>query len=348
MKIIFKLILSLLFLILALVTSISKPVKLSVKATKIPPPRIIRTCCTFGANLSIIAVPKVKINDITSIEKIGPHKYLGSSIEKNGLVYTRRGGFIDLGHLRDQADWTAYLYTLILTNKEKGKVKMNLGIEGGKKILDIKWEKNIDSIDAIYLAAKITYDLSVWHEISTWFGACYVPFFPERYSSFSVEDIYSNMLGVTLGIEALKSNLPYEEAMTLLLAETLHKLDVVKTENETYNALEATRNVWWSREKALPSRKVLVKHQCEAYPSASPWLVPGFAADTVTAHKISLVEYTSDGKMLNNMYELKIKLNMKMYKNPILKKYKDRKITQNDFNVILKEIEIEMENEFKT
>lgn len=348
MKVIKKLFLSLFILIAALGTSISKPVKLSVKATKIPPPRIIRTCCTFGANLSIIAVPKVKINDITSVEKIGPHKYLGSSIEKNGLVYTRRGGFIDLGHLRDQADWTAYLYTLILTNKEKGKVKINLGNEGGKKILTAKWDKNIDSTDAIYLAAKITYDLSVWHEISTWFGACYVPFFPERYSSFSVEDIYSNMLGVTLGIEALKSNLPYEEAMTLLLAETLHNLDVVKTEKETYDALEATRNVWWSREKALPSRKVLVKHQCEAYPSATPWLVPGFAADTVKPHKLSLVENAANGVSLNDMYELKINLNVKMYKNHILKKYKNRIITQNDFNTILKEIEIEMAEEFKS
>ena len=334
--------------LLSIDIAISKPVKLSVKEIKMPPPRIIRTCCTFGANLSVVAVPKVKINDITSIEKIGPHKYLGSSIEKNGLVYTRRGGFIDLGQLRDQADWTAYLYTVILLNKDKGKLNISLGNEGGKKTLNAKWDKNIDSSDAVYLAAKVTYDLSVWHEISTWFGASYVPFFPERYSSFSVEDIYSNMLGVTLGIEALKSNLPYEEAMTLLLSEMLQKLEVVKTEKETYDALEATRNIWWSREKALPSRKVLVRHQCKAYPCATPWLVPRFTSDSITPYKLSLVEYASNGKSLNDFYELKINLNVKMHKNHILKKYKKRVITQNDFNTILNEIETEMAEEFKS
>ncbi|MDP3432015.1 MAG: DUF4056 domain-containing protein [Bacteroidota bacterium] len=46
--------------------------------------------------------------------------------------------------------------------------------------------------DLVNLAGKIAYDLSVWHEIATWFGASTIPFVPERYSSFSVEDVYSN------------------------------------------------------------------------------------------------------------------------------------------------------------
>ncbi|MCC6721965.1 MAG: DUF4056 domain-containing protein [Bacteroidia bacterium] len=343
-----KFLLSLIFVIFSIGELFSKPVILTLKETKFPPPRIIRTCCTFGANLSIAAVPKVKINDITSIEKIGNHKYLGSSLEKNGLVYTRKGGFLDLGHLRDQADWTAYLYTVLLYNKDKGKINIQLGNEGGKKTLDAKWNSILDSSDALLLAAKIAYDLSVWHEISTWFGSSYVPFFPERYSSFSVEDIYSNMLGVLIGIEALKSNLPYEDAMTKLLSETLYKLDVVKTEKETYDALEATRNIWWTRDALLPSKKVLVRHECKAYPCATPWLVPRFASDTVSPYKIALNEFASNGVSLNDFYTFKIILTNKLHKNKILRKYKKRIVTQNDFKNILNEIELEMAEEFKT
>src|SRR5680860_862991 len=78
-----------------------------------PPPRIIRTCCGFGANIGVAGVPFYKKTDITTVAEMGPHHFLGGKEEQNGNIYTKRGGFIDLGHLRDCADWTAYLYRLI-------------------------------------------------------------------------------------------------------------------------------------------------------------------------------------------------------------------------------------------
>lgn len=327
---------------------LARPMVLSPREYKNPPGRIIRSCCAFGANLHIMVLTQVKVNDITSIEKVGAHKYLGSTKEGNGILYTRRGGFVDLGHLRDQADWTAFFYSVILLNKEKGKVKLNLGIEGGRKSVTINWNKDIDSLDALHLAGKITYDLSVWHEIATWYGTSYVPLMPERYSSFSIEDIYSNLLGVNLGIEALKSNLPYEEAMTKLLAAKLSQLKVVQTKQETFDALEATRNIWWSREKALPSRKILIKHQCEAYPGATPWLVPGTANDSITPYRLTLIENTSAGQPLNDLYEFKIKLNIKLTEKRTVKKFNKKVLTQRDFIPLLKAIELEMIKEFKS
>ena len=74
------------------------------------PRRIIRTCCSFGTEMQLFAIPGIKLTETTCIEKIGPHHYLGDPNEENGIIYTRRGGFIDMGHLRDQADWTAFLY----------------------------------------------------------------------------------------------------------------------------------------------------------------------------------------------------------------------------------------------
>lgn len=327
--------------------SLAKPMVLTTREFRNPPNRIIRSCCSFGTDLHLFAIPGTKITAITSIEKVGPHKYLGSKLEGNGIIYSQHGGFVDLGHLRDQADWTAYLYSIILLNKEKGKIELNLGIEGGKKSVNIRWNKDIDSLDALHLAGKITYDLSVWHEIGTWFGTSYVPLMPERYSSFSIEDIYSNLLGVTIGMEALQSNMPYEQAMTIILANKLSQLGAVQTEQETYDAMEVIRNIWWTREKSLPSKRVLLKHQCEAYPGVTPWLIPNKQGDTIIPYRIDLFEKTIAGKPLNDFYTFQINLNIKLLEKRLIKKLKKKVITQNDFPFLLNEIEKEMAEEFK-
>ena len=241
-----------LFIVLAIcffqaMTVLGKAPVIPVKQGIAPPPRIIRTCCSFGSELRLAIIPGVKVTHIGSLEKMGPHKYLGDTKEGNGIIYTKRGGFIDLGHLRDLADWTAYLYTVIRQNQGKGEIHQKMGHEGGNKMLTLTIPAHLDSADAILLAGRIAYDLSVWHEIATWFGASYIPMVTERYSSFSIEDAYSNLLGVTLGMQALQSELPYEEAMTQLLSRTMSDLNAVATETDTYAAMETVRNIWWTR-----------------------------------------------------------------------------------------------------
>ena len=216
--------------IMTAIVLLAKTPDLSVKELSSPPPKIIRTCCSFGSEVGMMGIPFVKWTDITSITDIGNHTYLGSKEEANGIIYTKRGGFIDIGHVRDIADWTAYLASVILTeqSKEGGEIIINLGIEGGRKTLTINASKDLDRLSVFQLAGRIAYDLSLWHEISTWFGASYIPLMPERYSSFSPEDLYSNLLGVHLAIHALESDLEYEEAMTQLLKSKLDELESVR------------------------------------------------------------------------------------------------------------------------
>lgn len=308
------------------------------------PHRIIRTCCSFGSEMQLIAIPGVKLTDITSIDKIGIHQYLGSENEKNGIIYTRRGGFIDMGHLRDQADWTAYLYTQIIKNRQAEKLSMVLGREGGEKNLQVTIPSNMSNPDLILLAGKIAYDLSVWHEIATWFGASTIPFVPERYSSFSVEDAYSNLLGVKIGIQALQSELPYEMAVTNIISETLKSLDAVSNELETYMAMEAVRDIWWTRDKKLPSGKVLLQRQLQVYDCLQPWLVPGWMNPDQEKSELKVPEYTSNGQMLTKFYELDFRVNYKFPFRKMFPERKDRNITQNDFDRLLVQIADELEN----
>ncbi len=297
------------------------------------PPRIIRTCCSFGADLHMGFLPFIKYTDITSLAEIGEHEYLGGKHEGNGNIYTQRGGFIDLGHLRDCADWTAYLYNLILTARENSNPEIiDIGFEGGSKKLTLDFSCEPDSFDAAQLAGKIAYDLSLWHEIATWYGASLVPLVPERYSAFSPEDLYSNLLGVHLAMQALQSDEDYNTAMTRLLAETLDSLGVVKTREETYTAMEKVENLWWNGKKPLPSKKILLKRFLDAENELIPWLVPGEDDNALPS------PLAKPADELNDFYKLEIKLN---YHFPLKKIFGNKKsdiVTQLDFETILRQI----------
>lgn len=308
----------------------------------IKPGRIIRTCCAFGSEVKFFAIPGFKLTEITSLGKIGTHHYLGDSKEENGIIYTHRGGFIDMGHLRDQIDWMFFIYNQMRQSLKDGSLSLDLGHEGGDKILTVNLSQELSDSDLILLSAKIAYDLSVWHEIATWFGASTIPFIPERYSSFSVEDAYSNLLGVTIGIKAIESELPYEDTVTKLIAQTLADLGAVTEESETYMAMEAVRNIWWTRDKKLPSGKILLQRQLNVYPCLSPWLVPGWAKPDQAPLELHVPEYTKDGTLLTDYYTLEFRLNHKFPFRKMFPERKERMITQNDFDSLLVQIASEL------
>lgn len=306
------------------------------------PHRVIRTCCSFGTDMQFFAIPGIKLTEITSLDKIGTHHYLGHSEEQNGIIYTRRGGFIDMGHLRDQCDWMAYLFIQLEESRKKGSLNMEIGREGGEKSLSVRIPSSLTKSDLLHLAGKIAYDLSVWHEIATWFGASTIPLVPERYSSFSIEDAFSNLLGITIGFKAIQSDLPYEEAVTKIIGETLKNLNAVTTEEETRMAMEEVRNIWWTREKRLPSGKVLLQRQLKVYPCLSPWLVPGWAKPNQEPLELSVPEYTSGGESFNDFYELEFRLNHKFPFRKMFPERKERSITQKDFECLLSQIATEL------
>lgn len=302
-----------------------------------PPPKIIRTCCSFGSDLHLMGIPFAKITEITSPQKMGGHHFLGDNREKNGILYTRRGGFLDMGHLRDCADLTAYYYLLILDVKVKeGSRMLTLGNEGGQKNLFLSIPPDISDEDALLTAANIAYDLSVWHEIATWFGASFVPLIPERFSSFSPEDLYSNLMGVYLGMEAIRSDLPYNEAMDSLLKEKFIELQAVPTELETEKAMEAVEGLWWTREKALPSRKILLQRYFGDSENLSPWLIPD------SLKKIAPLTLSYPARPAKaEYYQLSIRLNYRIPSREIFLDKKYRCIDSADFAEIVSFVEKE-------
>ncbi len=302
------------------------------------PPRIIRSCCFFGTKIGIMAVPFVRLSALTSMNRIGSHRYLGGASEGNGVIYTRQGGFIDMGHMRDQADWTAFLYALLQQEREMGMVERDLGYEGGQKRLKVLLPTHLCEEDVVMLAGRIAYDLSVWHEIATWYGVSSVPMVPEQFSSFSPEDPYSNLLGVTLGMKAVQSDLPYDEAMTILIGEELAELDAVTTEQETVDAMEAVREVWWTRSRRFPSSKIVMLREATPYDSIYPRLIPSDEKLISLPQVLTLPQTTFAGDSLVNLYEFSIALNQKFPVKRVFSGAKDRVITQHEFDILLGDI----------
>ena len=173
-------------------------------------------------------------------EDLGSHSYGSGLFENNGLVYTSRGGHIDIAHLRIAADNVRSLYGKTrahLLNNER-EIRFKLNVEPSEYVAEIGypayWEKltqkereEIAHRVSLELSQHFTYTMTTWHEVLTWFGFKCLFFLPEKSSAFSWEDIYSNLLGTRLGAAAIEDGEHgFDEAMTILLKKELEKLQI--------------------------------------------------------------------------------------------------------------------------
>jgi hypothetical protein len=205
--------------------------------------------------------------------------------ESSGFIYTCRGGFVDLGHSRDWLDWTGYLAvhakrllpaggTLELTCEKDSTRTVKFQAQG---------EKRSDEV-CVYLAQRIAYQLAVWHEIVT-------SFLGEKYSAFSPEDNYSNLLGTYMGRDALLTfrKKPFDRAAALAIRSWLMKLGAV-TKSQTLAAFDKVKGQWWQdppkgwsnpldlSQSLKNLDPILLKRHFDALGAVKPWLVPGVCA----------------------------------------------------------------------
>ncbi|HMT92890.1 DUF4056 domain-containing protein [uncultured Thiothrix sp.] len=222
--------------------------KLDIKGPPYPDRKPeMRKGCTLGWKKSSSLGGGTKPMDL---EDLGEHYYglplgLLISIDKIGHIYTKFGGIVDLGHVRDHADITRYFASEVM-NKFKNGGEVPFGddtdlfrSETGKRIIVIK-KQGVDPspFQAAVIAAAISYDIAVWHEIATYQTW-------QDYSSFSPEDNFSNLLGAYLGFFAcLTQDKPYNEAMSIALFWILRKLGA-QPKSVTIEAVKFLKNKWY-------------------------------------------------------------------------------------------------------
>ena len=124
----------------------------------------------------------------------------------------------------------------------------------------------------------MAFNATLWHEILTWFGVHFIGFEPEFNSSFSWEDIYSNLLGTKLAVKALKDTKhEYNEAMTLAIDRKLKELHAQPRSTAIY-AVEKMRGKWYTGFLNVDTiRKNMDIGLDDGY--ISPVIVPGICYD---------------------------------------------------------------------
>jgi len=203
--------------------------------------------------------------------------------ERNGLVYTCRGGFIDTAHVRDYADWAIFLAARIARIALAGGT-IELPDEGGSRRVVVR-PLPASAIEryglrpvVVNLAQWLAFELSIWHEIATWYGWSSVPGFSERASAFSPEDLYSNMVGTKLMLAVVyqsqaRSEFTYNRAIDAWLAATLGLLGAVPRDLGREVSV-AVDGLWWDSKRRLPDPRLVQRRNFGIGSPVRPWLAP--------------------------------------------------------------------------
>jgi len=193
------------------------------------------------------------------VNSLGRHNYTAFIGENDGIVYTCRGGHIDLAHLRIGADNTHYLYNKVSKHLKSGDTDFTYGL--GKTIdpsvfkVHITYPANFKLlpeserqkiIDEVSLEAGqyFTWQMVTWHEALTWFGLKAFLFASQFHSAFAWEDSYSNLMGTIVGAKAIRRSGNFNDAMTVALKEELILLGA-QSADVSYYASEKMRGTWY-------------------------------------------------------------------------------------------------------
>jgi hypothetical protein len=232
-----------------------------VVLTAIVPAIASFTGCTFSGE------PRVRLGsyatstpgtNFININSLGRHSYGCFLFENNGIVYTCRGGHVDIAHVRIGADNVRHLYYKVRKNllKNNSTIKFKLNVEPSQYFVDIEypsyWEtlpkdekRRIADEVALEMSQYFTFTMTTWHEVLTWFGYKCMAFLPEQPSAFSWEDIYSNLVGIRIGAQAiLDEEHSYNEAVTIAIKKELEDLQV-QPRHTAWSAAEKMRGIWF-------------------------------------------------------------------------------------------------------
>ncbi|MBK7973653.1 MAG: DUF4056 domain-containing protein [Deltaproteobacteria bacterium] len=315
----------------------------------------MRACCAFGYNLApkigTIEFP-IRIGNVSASRPFGKHSYAGALRidERNAHLYTCGGGFVDLAHVRDNADWTGYLLTQTEAMLGSGQVLELPGEAGPRRLIFPARSLPGDREELVRLVARrIALDLSVWHEIASWYGFSLVPIFPERLSAFSPEDFYSNVMGTEIGLAAYLSPKPFDDAVEAGIIAATQALDPVPG-SSTRRAFQMVDGLWWDSRRFVPDTDLVTRRYLDVGPVVTPWRVPGANAALCEGRNEPAVprvapEKAPDGEPLTNFYRLELDPDTQLMRGTPFPALAIERITSLDFGWIIATIRDQMVSE---
>jgi len=254
-------------------------------------------------------------------DDLGHHTYTPNGTEKTGIIYTCRGGHIDIAHLRKAADWTANIAYKAYDNIKRGYVQFSYKLyEPSVYQITLAYPENWSTMPreqrdreafdvAIALAQHCAYTSLTWHEVLTWFGYKTLYVLSEFESAFSWEDTFSNLLGTHLAVQALRDpDRSFDDAMTKLLNEEVSMLGGQSARTARRASLEV-RGLWWSYNMIFLSMKKRNMDIGLDDGYVTPWLVPS-VPQCPDAQPVS---YPIPSLDILDKYGFKMKLTIEMH-----------------------------------
>jgi hypothetical protein len=178
-----------------------------------------------------------------------------------GIIYTTRGGFIDLAHLRMTIDWTYYCTREVRRAVNAGDTAH--AIQGtNNAVLHVAfvyppdWD-DLPDAERAALADELSLRIGqrLGHLVISWFDHRTVPVIDERPSAFTYDDISSHAIGVRVADRAVRRmrrerGVTFDRAVTDALNEELRELGAVEP-RYTDAAARAVEGSWWADGKPL-------------------------------------------------------------------------------------------------
>jgi hypothetical protein len=224
-----------------------------------------------------------------TVDGLGEHSYDdGNSETSRGIVYTVRGGFLDIAHIRNTADMTAYIHARVshavragwgcvrFRGHEPCVYTVRLEYPVWWAGLSARERAEVGEEYALRLSQRLAVQVMTWHEILTWYGYKSTGLVSEEGSAFTYEDGPSHVVGALIAGEALRAarnGEDFDAQVTVLLAQTLEELGAVGKEGLS-EAVSAVEGDWWAGGAALR------RHVATGLDGPlTAWLAPGLSFD---------------------------------------------------------------------
>jgi hypothetical protein len=182
-----------------------------------------RPCCILAPEIPLAP-------NIANPASLGIHR--GAS-EVNGLIYTGRGGFIDLGHLREECDLTEFVWTRL---QGAGGAPTTIPTVQGEATIT----RPVPRDRWLTVARAIAFDDGLGHEIFT-YDLKGTP--GGHNSAFSPDDLCSNFVGTVVARQAIGAGGRFDAQVTAKLKGILTALGA-QTPSETRKAFDLINGRW--------------------------------------------------------------------------------------------------------
>jgi hypothetical protein len=190
-------------------------------------------------------------------DDLGNHAYSGLESKDRGMIYTCRGGFIDIAHARKTIDLCKYAqvrFELALLNdwsafriksREPSVYIVHLQYPPFWRSLAGSQKQQMARELSIRFGQRMAMIMVTWHEVLTWYGYQASGILPEQQSAFTYDDTGTHAFGVLVGGRALRDVRDWDQAVTDAMNVALRELHAVGP-SETLAAAQRVEGAWWS------------------------------------------------------------------------------------------------------